>query len=168
MLSQWFVTPFPAGTRQSLYSVDWKQLYMQSGRFSKSCFKEHQICTTWAPFVANILGKSDETLCTHKFNSAKSSGSTQDRNSGALFRCFGRKIVKCCSRNDLWHCLQQGQGNLSVLVIGNSFACNQADMVYKAFRRKSSSFHVFCLSGERKRSLVFLSFSPLEYYISKV
>lgn len=43
--------------------------------------------------------------------------------------------------------LKQGQGNLSVLVIGNSFACNQADMVYKAFRRKSSSFHVFCLSA---------------------
>ncbi|VDL71995.1 unnamed protein product [Nippostrongylus brasiliensis] len=43
--------------------------------------------------------------------------------------------------------LERGTGNLSVLVIGNSFACNQADMVYKAFKRISSTFHVFCLNG---------------------
>ncbi|WKY13969.1 hypothetical protein Q1695_004642 [Nippostrongylus brasiliensis] len=43
--------------------------------------------------------------------------------------------------------LEHGTGNLSVLVIGNSFACNQADMVYRAFKRISSTFHVFCLNG---------------------
>ncbi|WKY13957.1 hypothetical protein Q1695_004638 [Nippostrongylus brasiliensis] len=41
--------------------------------------------------------------------------------------------------------LEPGNGNLTTLVVGNSFACNQADMVHNAFKRLYSNFYVFCL-----------------------
>ncbi|VDL73403.1 unnamed protein product [Nippostrongylus brasiliensis] len=41
--------------------------------------------------------------------------------------------------------LETGNGNLTTLVVGNSFACNQADMVHNAFKRLYSNFYVFCL-----------------------
>ncbi|WKY13962.1 hypothetical protein Q1695_004640 [Nippostrongylus brasiliensis] len=40
---------------------------------------------------------------------------------------------------------EPGSGNLTTLVIGNSFACNQADMVHSAFKRIYSNFYVLCL-----------------------
>ncbi|VDL71991.1 unnamed protein product [Nippostrongylus brasiliensis] len=53
--------------------------------------------------------------------------------------------------------LEPGGGNLTILVIGNSFACNQAEMVHKAFKKMSSAFYVFCLN-----SCEALSISPDE------
>ncbi|WKY13965.1 hypothetical protein Q1695_004640 [Nippostrongylus brasiliensis] len=40
---------------------------------------------------------------------------------------------------------EPGSGNLTTLVVGNSFACNQADMVHSAFKRLYSKFYVLCL-----------------------
>ncbi|WKY13960.1 hypothetical protein Q1695_004639 [Nippostrongylus brasiliensis] len=49
--------------------------------------------------------------------------------------------------------LEPGGGNLTILVIGNSFACNQAEMVHKAFKKMSSAFYVFCLNSCEALSL---------------
>ncbi|WKY07687.1 hypothetical protein Q1695_007282 [Nippostrongylus brasiliensis] len=40
---------------------------------------------------------------------------------------------------------EPGSGNLTTLVVGNSFACNQASMVHSAFKRLYSNFYVLCL-----------------------
>ncbi|CAJ0605586.1 unnamed protein product [Cylicocyclus nassatus] len=33
-----------------------------------------------------------------------------------------------------------------MLVAGNSFACNQGDVIYKAFKRYARQFNIFCIS----------------------
>ncbi|EYC27467.1 hypothetical protein Y032_0009g746 [Ancylostoma ceylanicum] len=42
---------------------------------------------------------------------------------------------------------ENGTGPYNILVIGNSFACNQAELVYNAFKKHSRHFSVFCLAG---------------------
>ncbi|EYB89385.1 hypothetical protein Y032_0232g3027 [Ancylostoma ceylanicum] len=41
--------------------------------------------------------------------------------------------------------VKEGSGRYNFLVIGNSFACNQAEMIFKAFRKYAKRFNVLCL-----------------------
>ncbi|KHJ96978.1 hypothetical protein OESDEN_03053 [Oesophagostomum dentatum] len=43
--------------------------------------------------------------------------------------------------------MQKGSGKYNFLVLGNSFACNQGDVVYKAFKVHANEFNIFCLSA---------------------
>ncbi|RCN47368.1 hypothetical protein ANCCAN_06656 [Ancylostoma caninum] len=42
---------------------------------------------------------------------------------------------------------ENGTGPYNILVVGNSFACNQAELVYNSFKSYSRHFSVFCLAG---------------------
>ncbi|CAJ0605609.1 unnamed protein product [Cylicocyclus nassatus] len=41
--------------------------------------------------------------------------------------------------------MKNGNGRIDMLVAGNSFACNQGDVIYKAFKRYARQFNIFCL-----------------------
>ncbi|EYB89395.1 hypothetical protein Y032_0232g3029 [Ancylostoma ceylanicum] len=43
--------------------------------------------------------------------------------------------------------MKDGPGKYDFLVFGNSFACNQGDMVYKSFKKYARKFNIFCLSA---------------------
>ncbi|EYC28983.1 hypothetical protein Y032_0007g3532 [Ancylostoma ceylanicum] len=43
--------------------------------------------------------------------------------------------------------MEDGPGNHDFLVLGNSFACNQGDVIYNAFKRHARKFNIFCLSA---------------------
>ena len=51
------------------------------------------------------------------------------------------------------YCYQgEHKGKLKFLVMGNSFACNQGNIVYDAFRHLAKDFHVYCLKGKSLKS----------------
>ncbi|EYB88885.1 hypothetical protein Y032_0240g3356 [Ancylostoma ceylanicum] len=41
--------------------------------------------------------------------------------------------------------MEDGTGDYDMLVIGNSYACNQGEVVYNAFKKHARKFNVFCL-----------------------
>ncbi|RCN43749.1 acyltransferase [Ancylostoma caninum] len=43
--------------------------------------------------------------------------------------------------------MKNGNGNNNFLVVGNSFACNQAGLIYSAFKQHIKQFNVFCYFG---------------------
>ncbi|KAL6740241.1 hypothetical protein Aduo_013615 [Ancylostoma duodenale] len=43
--------------------------------------------------------------------------------------------------------MENGDGNKNFLVVGNSFACNQADLIYTTFKQHIKQFNVFCYYG---------------------
>ncbi|KAL6740236.1 hypothetical protein Aduo_013611 [Ancylostoma duodenale] len=43
--------------------------------------------------------------------------------------------------------MENGSGNNNFLVVGNSFACNQAGLIYSAFKQHIRQFNVFCYFG---------------------
>ncbi|EYB89382.1 hypothetical protein Y032_0232g3026 [Ancylostoma ceylanicum] len=65
--------------------------------------------------------------------------------------CEGRHldISICLSAEELSGngVFQNGEGNNNFLVVGNSFACNQADLIYTAFKQHIRQFSVFCYYG---------------------
>ncbi|CAJ0605614.1 unnamed protein product [Cylicocyclus nassatus] len=42
--------------------------------------------------------------------------------------------------------IKNGNGRIDMLIAGNSFACNQGDVIYKAFKRYARQFNIFCIS----------------------
>ncbi|KAL6744562.1 hypothetical protein Aduo_017485 [Ancylostoma duodenale] len=43
--------------------------------------------------------------------------------------------------------MEDGTGEYDFLVIGNSFACNQGEMVYNSFKKHAKKFNIFCLGA---------------------
>ncbi|CAJ0598640.1 unnamed protein product [Cylicocyclus nassatus] len=43
--------------------------------------------------------------------------------------------------------MKKGNGTVDMLVAGNSFACNQGDLIYNAYKAYARNFHIFCVSG---------------------
>ncbi|CAJ0605688.1 unnamed protein product [Cylicocyclus nassatus] len=41
--------------------------------------------------------------------------------------------------------MKNGNGRINILVAGNSFACNQGDIIYKAFKQYARQFNIFCI-----------------------
>ncbi|CAJ0598602.1 unnamed protein product [Cylicocyclus nassatus] len=41
----------------------------------------------------------------------------------------------------------KGNGTVDMLVAGNSFACNQGDLIYNAYKAYARNFHIFCVTG---------------------
>ncbi|KAL6732898.1 hypothetical protein Aduo_003609 [Ancylostoma duodenale] len=63
---------------------------------------------------------------------------------------------------------KNGTGNYHILVIGNSYACNQADMVYNSFKSYIGEISVFCLPGcevMTKTHPAFCRFQDVNYTI---
>ncbi|CAJ0602816.1 unnamed protein product [Cylicocyclus nassatus] len=41
--------------------------------------------------------------------------------------------------------MKKGNGMVDILVAGNSFACNQGDLIYNAYKTYARNFHIFCV-----------------------
>uniref|UniRef100_A0A1I7XV89 Acyl_transf_3 domain-containing protein n=1 Tax=Heterorhabditis bacteriophora TaxID=37862 RepID=A0A1I7XV89_HETBA len=43
--------------------------------------------------------------------------------------------------------MPNGTGKYNILVLGNSYACNQGELVYNSFKKHAKQFHTYCLPG---------------------